>query len=378
MLSLLPLATLLLLQTALAEEQNPSTLHDNSANCTCYVIDSGPSSSTPSYFLYHRFWDFRNIPLPSPKSYLSAPPLVTNFEEAASQAVPDPEVFDSQAWNTDWAIQNWSKDATEDFPVRMVNSPANVYISRSDESDSRENGTTYLTLRTSRQKSFQSAAEIESTQKNLQLSSLRIRIRVRGSAGAVAGFFTFADDANESDIEILTSDPSSTIRYTNQPSVNKKTGDAIPESSISASNLSDWREWHDHRIDWLEHESFWWLDGRMTASNTYSVPRRPSGLVLNMWGDGGEWSGDMGVGGSAELMVEWVEMVFNTSGPVEGGGLEKRKKRKGCEVVCKIDGVKEVGRPEVVSVNRSMAPKGSVPCVGLWVAGIVTLFLVGL
>ena len=50
-------------------------------------------------------------------------------------------------------------------------------------------------------------------------ASIRIRARVAGSPGACAGIFTYLDDEQESDIEILTRDDRSTMRATNQPGV---------------------------------------------------------------------------------------------------------------------------------------------------------------
>ena len=44
---------------------------------------------------------------------------------------------------------------------------------------------------------------------------------MRGDAGAVAGLFYFRNSANESDIEILTRDQTSEIRYSNQPVVDQ-------------------------------------------------------------------------------------------------------------------------------------------------------------
>lgn len=52
-------------------------------------------------------------------------------------------------------------------------------------------------------------------------ASTRFRARVMGDAGAVAGLFYFRNGANESDIEILTRDQPSEIRYSNQPVVDK-------------------------------------------------------------------------------------------------------------------------------------------------------------
>ena len=132
------------------------------------------------------------------------------------------------------------------------------------------------------------------------------------------------------------------------------------------------------------------------AQNTYSVPRKPSGLVLNMWSDGGEWSGNMSVGDKAEFQIGWVELVFNTSGRIEGPGggnkkrgvkvaaetvekdsLVKRKKKEGCEVVCKVDGVEQVGTPEVASVNYSVAASITVSWSLLKILGLIPV-LVGL
>lgn len=206
MLSLLPIPLLLtILQPTVAEII--SNLHDNAGNCSCYVVNSG-ASSTPTYFQYHRFWDFRQIAADTGNSYVSTPPTVNDTQDSGLEPVWNPEFFDTQTWHADWQIMNWSKNATEEFPVRMVNSLANVYL----QQDESENGS-YVTLRTTRLEDFQSAAEVENLQKNMLHASMRIYGRVRGAKGAVAGFFTFADDDNETDVEILTSDSENTIRY---------------------------------------------------------------------------------------------------------------------------------------------------------------------
>ncbi|KAF2691209.1 glycoside hydrolase family 16 protein [Lentithecium fluviatile CBS 122367] len=346
---------------------------DNSENCSCYVVNSGADSNTPQYFQYYRFYDFRNL-ADSPGQYLSTPGLVNDTQDAGAEPVWDANILNSDAWNTDWNIQNWSKNATDDFPTKMVNSPANIYIKQDTDS----NLSTYLTLRTSRLDDFQSAGEIENLQKNLMHASMRMSGRVIGSKGAVAGFFTFFDDTNESDIEILTDDATDVIRYTNQPAVDED-GNEVSTASVAPEKLAPWDEWQTHRIDWLDQNSYWYLNNRQVAANTYSVPREPSGLVINMWSDGGEWSGNMSVGDSAEFQIQWIEMTFNTSGPVDGpaGGSNKRdlgeleKREDGCRVVCKIDGVKTLGTPEVVS--KSQAADMSVSWGLLAFVGMVSL-----
>ncbi|KAF2735505.1 concanavalin A-like lectin/glucanase [Polyplosphaeria fusca] len=377
----LPLALLLRPVQSEYAAGNVSALHDNSQNCSCYVLNSGKDSNTPEYFQYYRFWDFRDLASNGPRQYINAPPEVNNTQDQGSEDVWDANILNSDAWNVDWGIQNWSKPATEDFPTKMVNSPANVYIMQNeDENDA----FTFLTLRTSRLDDFQSAAEIENEQKNLKHCSMRMMARVVGSKGACAGFFTYFDDTNESDVEILTDDPTDMIRYTNQPALDKE-GNEVTESSQNPSDLPHWDEWQEHRIDWFEKNSYWYLNNKQVAANTYSVPRVPSGLVINMWSDGGEWSGNMSIGDSAEFQIQWIELTFNTSGPLEGpaGGNNKRsvelwprkEKKENCEVVCKIDDVQKRGTPEVVSVNHSMATGVSVSWGVLGIVGVVSIMV---
>lgn len=66
-----------------------------------------------------------------------------------------------------------------------------------------------------------------------------------------------------------------------------------------------------------------------------------------MWSDGGVWSGNMTVGQTAYLDVSYVEMVFNTSGPVTGYAGAKRDDSSGaCRNVCVVDNVDVVGTPQ--------------------------------
>lgn len=348
--TLLPLTALLTPSLAVQTYSSSfsETPKDNNPNCSCYVVSSGDQSNTPEYFQYYRFYDFRNLA----GGMSDTPPLINDTQNASLVPTWQPDIFTSQAWQNDWGLQNWSKPATADFPIPMANSLANIFVGQQG------NGT-YLSLRTSRlDDNQQTAAEMENAQKNLMHVSMRMSGRVIGDSGAVAGFFTFFDDTNESDIEILTRDPKDKIRYTNQPAVDKK-GNEVTAASVGPTGLAPWNDWQTHRIDWLPKKSYWYLNSKQVAANTYSVPRKPSFLVLNMWSDGGEWSGNMTAGGSAEFQVQWIEMTFNTSGPYTGakgsrGGdkrsleLEKRKSKR-CNNVCRIDGVQKLGTPEVAS-----------------------------
>jgi beta-glucanase (GH16 family) len=220
-------------------------------------------------------------------------------------------------------------------------------------------------------------------------ATLRFRARIVGDAGAVAGLFTYADDSDEADVEVLTRLNSSTIYYSTQPSVDKE-GNAIPQGSVAVGGLPDYNDWHDHRIDWLPGVTRWFIDGALARTSTYGPPRKPSGLVMNMWGNGGEWSGNMTVGGAAELHVQWIEVAFNTSGPRTGIGTQRggppsvtkrdlvKRKKKGCKTVCAIDAVATPGYPEIKYTAGASAEgirQGSVVLLlgALWLSVVFSL-----
>jgi len=68
----------------------------------------------------------------------------------------------------------------------------------------------------------------------------------------------------------------------------------------------------------------------------------------------------MTVGAAAYLEIQWIDMVFNTSGPAMG--YEERRRRRnleprsnGCGTVCAVDGIQRPGFPEIVFKAPSAA-----------------------
>jgi hypothetical protein len=357
---------------------------DNSPNCDCFLV-SGPD---PSYFQYHRFWDFRSIADDANgDDYTVAPPLVNAGEDAGLEPVTS-NFLKSTKWGLDWQIQNWVSNVTKDSPVMSVNSAQNIFISRNTSS---ADNSTYLTLRASRLPDFMSISEFDSLQNNILHSSIRARTRVIPNGlstaaapsaldpdlstdanstsdhpvdvGAVAGLFTYYSATEESDIEILTRDPIDRIRYSNQPDFNYQTGDTVPGAStdLAVPNTFDWTNWLEHRIDWYDGISRWYINDQLMLNKTLNVPGHPSGLIVNLWGDGGEWSGNMTAGGQVQLAIEWIDMVFNVSGPLHATDEKKRDIRSLlsrststiCHVGCTVDGIAQVGFPEQVFNSTS-------------------------
>lgn len=130
--------------------------------------------------------------------------------------------------------------------------------------------------------------------------------------------FTYLDSSpvQEADIEILTSGPHDVVQYTNQPS-NSQSGDIITEATRNASIPGGlhWSTWNTYRVDWSPTQSSWYVNGESAANISFQVPRDPAGLIVNMWSDGGPWTGNMSIHDVAYLQIQYIEIVYNTTGP---------------------------------------------------------------
>ncbi|KAL4816971.1 concanavalin A-like lectin/glucanase domain-containing protein [Aspergillus spinulosporus] len=271
--------------------------------CGCYSTD-GVTAATYTNRIYH---DFRSLD-ETGTLYTGEPANITNDDESSAAPVQT-GYLTSDAFVNDFGIQTWGSPASEDTPLRKQYSNANVYIEHDGSSSS-----THLTLRSYRNADFVSTAEIDSKLHNIFHASITVRARVRGAPGACAGIFTYLDDKTESDIEILTRDPSTHIRYTNQPGLDDD-GNEIPGASTDAvlPNGAVWTDWVEHRLDWTPELSAFYANGELVETKTYGIPDAPSSFIVNIWGDGGSWSGTPDVGSAAYLDIQWIEVLFNTS-----------------------------------------------------------------
>lgn len=240
------------------------------SNCTCYQ-----TNETASQFLtHHKFFDFRSLP-----QYVNVPKAIDDPALSAGADVTS-SYFSTADWQSWWQIQSWNNSDTlqrgnqtnatiSDATVFMVNSPSNIYFERN--TDARPASQTYLTMRTARHTTFQSAAEFESVALDYRYLSVRMKARTKGPPGAITAMFTYraAQDMNkvqEADLEVRTADPRSSIQYTNQPSWNDN-GD-VPGSTqnISDPRHVDWGSWQVHRMDWTPKASNWFVNGKLVRS----------------------------------------------------------------------------------------------------------------
>ena len=187
----------------------------------------------------------------------------------------------------------------------------------------------------------------------------------------------------EADIEILTTGPRNMVQYTNQPS-NSASGDILAAATVNGTIPGglDWSTWNAYRLDWTPTQSSWYVNGQSAANISFQVPRDPAGLIVNMWSDGGPWTGNMSLHDAAFLQIQYIEIVYNTSGSYTGasmkrstipraaepthddlgavGILERRdSSTPGCKVVCSVDdsvNASGIGTPVILYNNTGSAP----------------------
>ncbi|KAI1427876.1 concanavalin A-like lectin/glucanase domain-containing protein [Xylaria sp. FL1777] len=278
------------------------------ANCGCYKATANSSA----YFVNRKFFDFRNIANP-----VTPAPITGRAADAAAGRTH--AYFSTPEWTDTWTLQNWE---TPGEGVYRVNSLNNIFIAPSD-ADDKAAGSSHLTLRTQRQADYQSTAEVESLTVDYQFLTVRMLARTRGAPGAVTALFTYTEQGGpvqEADIEIRTMTDSNVVQYTNQPGSN-------PGATTVVDLATPWTQWQEHRYDWSPGSSDWYVDGKKVASIQLQTPTSPLSILMNVWSDGGVWSGVMAVGGSAEMQVRWLDLTYNsTSQPATS-----------CANVCVID-----------------------------------------
>ncbi|KAJ6043272.1 hypothetical protein N7460_004627 [Penicillium canescens] len=288
-------------------------------------------------------------------AYTTAPPY------GKKKSDPSSLVFFKTAFERDWSSQDWERQRSPKAPVYMVNSKHNVFLTKDYERE--DPHATYLVLRTTRHDNYTSTAEIETRVHNIYRCSLRVRLRFlpanfivsqppqprewpprdplkhaiaplnnrttmgnrtvpfhEGSPppGACAGIFTYHDHHSESDIEILTRDPTHRVRYANQPDYDPVTDQQIPGASTVADLPIPWTSWATHRLDWLSDISRWFVNDQIQDAKSYRVPELESMIVLNLWSDGGAWTGDIKIGESIYMGIEYIELVYNRSTDAPG------------------------------------------------------------
>lgn len=184
---------------------------------------------------------------------------------------------------------------------------------------------------------------IDFTEESILYLSLRLKARISGAPGACAAFFTYENDTQEADMEVLTRDNDTTVGFNTQPNYDIH-GNYIPGAHWNMSYPDDQsrEDWVTYRMDWVKDQVVWYIDGTHVGNTSVNVPVVPSHLYITMWGEfythrynpdrnhtcaltltcnttlgnGGTWTGNMTIGQSALLEIQWIEVAYNLSGAV--------------------------------------------------------------
>jgi beta-glucanase (GH16 family) len=154
----------------------------------------------------------------------------------------------------------------------------------SGSSDSAKTNLAFVSSRQS-ETSHQSSG-IDFTDESILRLSLRLYVRVSGAPGACAAFFTYENDTQEADIELLTRDNDDVVGFNTQPTLDIH-DQYVPDShwNMSLPNNITRESWIMYRMDWVEDQVVWYVNGVHMANTTVNVPVEPSRLSIALWGE---------------------------------------------------------------------------------------------
>ncbi|KAF1830396.1 concanavalin A-like lectin/glucanase [Decorospora gaudefroyi] len=274
------------------------------AECTRFSTNG----STAATYQFHRFYDFRNL-----HESLSRIATSTSLNDAIPNSASS-KIISAAPWGSGWNARKWFRPAPRKDTVDMQYTPSSISIS--EVSEPSQEDSTCLSLHTTRlPNGTQLASELQFTEYNVTYASIRMSARIHGVSGAIAGFFTYRNDTAESDIELPTGGAANSVHFSNQPTTNPSTDAPIQGSTFNVSLSADQptSTWNNYRLDWVKGRSAWYVNGVQSADTEVNVPDAESMIILNLWSNGGNFSGRMDTGGEAWFDIQWVELLFNAT-----------------------------------------------------------------
>ncbi|KAM0814066.1 putative GH16 domain-containing protein [Seiridium cardinale] len=274
------------------------------SNCSSFTTNG----TAAAQFNYYRFYDFRNI---SPDTWDNTKNATDPNNVTAGASTSD------MSWSLDWIRKEGLLYPGPTVPNLMPidYQPDQVAIrNATDSSDDSTN--TALGFPSSRQvTTSQQSSGIQFNEDSILYLSLRLKARLTGASGACAAFFTYENDTQEADIELLTRDEEHVVGFNTQPSIDIH-GNYINGShwNMTLPNHLTREDWVTYRMDWVEDRVAWYIDAVPMGESVHSVPVEPSHLFFTMWGNGGTWTNNMTLGDSALLEIQWIEVAYNLSG----------------------------------------------------------------
>lgn len=148
------------------------------------------------------------------------------------------------------------------------------------------------------------SGQISTNRTDILYGSFRATYKVTGGSGAVAGFFSYADDENENDMEIVTADGTNEVHFTNQP----YPGEGATYLYNGTATDVD----HEYRFDWTSAGVTYFIDNDYKTDITTHPSTEASQILLNTWSNGGPFSSGPPTE-NAIMTVSSITLYFNSS-----------------------------------------------------------------
>ncbi|CCG81709.1 putative Endo-1,3(4)-beta-glucanase [Taphrina deformans PYCC 5710] len=178
------------------------------------------------------------------------------------------------------------------------------------------------------------SGQITTIRSDILYGSFRSTFMVTGGSGACAGFFSYADDENENDIEVLTDEGTRQVHFSTQPidSSGATVTMDLPDNAVTTSLQS-------YRFDWKSNAVTYFVNGELMSNITRHPSTEASQIIMNAWSNGGAFTGgpptrDM------MLSVKSITLYFNTSVASTVGAYERKCAAAGGKAVCSVDPVR--------------------------------------
>lgn len=195
-----------------------------------------------------------------------------------------------------YIISSWNQPG--DGPLNMTNQPSYVYMTSDPYLQFAVNPPVGNNINRS---------EIQTARSDILYGSFRTVAQIQGDTGVCFGHFIYGDDTDEVDVEVLTKQGGNIINYTNQPG---GTSGATVAKSVSPASTT---AFHEHRFDWVAGKTRFYLDGTLESTITVNVPKIATTYIMNLWGDGGSWSGTTPPSYTTIANVKSISLYFNST-----------------------------------------------------------------
>ncbi|GAB7358166.1 hypothetical protein MBLNU230_g0320t1 [Neophaeotheca triangularis] len=178
-------------------------------------------------------------------------------------------------------------------------------------------------------------AELATLRSDILYGSFRFGAKTPSQPGTCAAFFFYANDEQEIDMELLSSQQQHQDHQDqhNRPKTpinlvlhapNPAHSPSEPQHTLHPLPFAPGSGYHEYRFDWLPSRIDFYFDGVWAASftDTSAVPSTPGRILLNHWANGDEnWSGGPPER-DAVVGLSYFKGYFNVSGDE---GLEGRE-----------------------------------------------------